>query len=793
MWSAGLGLLPVPLLEDPASADSRYVMLNGSQGNFILDLRGQRPDAESRSVAWSANVGHHIALINDQVEVQRWDAPVSNIERYSYRSIVDNLEQFHLHLERSAPRSDLSVVAHCLRLFRSLRASLGRDVGGPDALQAFLVLLASGTDGASRQMLDLNRWQITSTALDIALQVSEEIWATLSLELLSGRRVDGLKPNLDILLRHAAGVLFQEAHYEAVFADEEQLRFGVLAPDPVTIGKEKTGIGLHFTPAPLARSLVEECLAIYERPAEKVTIFDPACGSGEFLREARRQLRLNGYAGGIDLIGWDISPAACAMARFILARDTGATAHNVTFEIHNVDALSPTQEWPQGVDIIVTNPPFVSWQGMTPTLRERVTQILGSLAKQRPDFATAFLWHACSILGHGAVIGSILPASFLNSSSSAAVRGELSRTVRTRLVARLGSHVLFPGALVDAAFYVGIRNGTHATASLAVWADYRPTSTSGALRALRKLRLQGGNISPVVKDGFSIYEAPELGVGQVSWSPRPYDAWSLRQQLIRTGITTVADLFSVRQGSLTGRNKAFLLNKEQHESLPLREKGFFRPAVFNASVNEGRITDSFYVFFPYEKYTIKSATKLREILPVFYEKFLKPHELSLKNRAGISRDRWWELTRHRTWQVRPSPKLLSTYFGDRGSFAWDRNGQFVIVQGYGWLPKTQKRASAVTESLALSYLAVLNSEIFSKLLSAVSNNVAGGQWNLSPRFINLVPLPDLFAAEVNPNLLTALANVGRSIHERGLGALSHLELQKLHEAVTRAYGLSRAD
>jgi hypothetical protein len=87
-------------------------------------------------------------------------------------------------------------------------------------------------------------------------------------------------------------------------------------------------------------------------------------------------------------------------------------------------------------------------------------------------------------------------------------------------------------------------------------------------------------------------------------------------------------------------------------------------------------------------------------VPVFYEKFLKPHELSLKRRAGISQNHWWELTRHRTWQVQESPKLLSTYFGDRGSFAWDKGGHFVVVQGYGWLPKMRNRASVLAEPLA---------------------------------------------------------------------------------------------
>jgi hypothetical protein len=88
---------------------------------------------------------------------------------------------------------------------------------------------------------------------------------------------------------------------------------------------------------------------------------------------------------------------------------------------------------------------------------------------------------------------------------------------------------------------------------------------------------------------------------------------------------------------------------------------------------------------------------------------------------------------------------------------------------------------------------VLNSEIFSKLIAAVSNNVARGQWNLSPRFVNTVPLPDLFADEVNPDLLTALSGMGRRIQEQGLNALSVVEQEKLHEAVKRAYGLSSTD
>lgn len=38
-WRAALGLLPVPLRDTPISQD-QYVLLNGSTGNFCLDLVG---------------------------------------------------------------------------------------------------------------------------------------------------------------------------------------------------------------------------------------------------------------------------------------------------------------------------------------------------------------------------------------------------------------------------------------------------------------------------------------------------------------------------------------------------------------------------------------------------------------------------------------------------------------------------------------------------------------------------------------------------------------------------------
>src|SRR5258706_2041884 len=114
-WANSLGLLPVPIF-GAQDEGRQYVLLNGASGNFCLDLRGQRTD--NRSIAWSANVGHYISILENEVEVQRWDASPSVAERYRLDSVVRSLPEFHAHLERTEPRPEMSVVSHAIRVFR---------------------------------------------------------------------------------------------------------------------------------------------------------------------------------------------------------------------------------------------------------------------------------------------------------------------------------------------------------------------------------------------------------------------------------------------------------------------------------------------------------------------------------------------------------------------------------------------------------------------------------------------------------------------------------------------------
>lgn len=369
VWRSRLGLFPVPLYHDKIDHHS-YVLLNGSRGNFCLAIGDDEYVMhQGHSIAWSSNIGHCIRISKEIVEVQSWEKGHVAPQRFTAESVYDNLLEFHTLLEHNSPRYEHSIIAHAIAVFRSLRSSAS-ELNGTDALRAFLVLLhtAATSSHGDRESTSV----LSSLALQAAGAISSSRWDQLLDVLMSGPLRHNLTPIYDLTLRHASGLLFQEAHYESTCS---QLTLDEFLPSPVQGQKMVKSTGSYFTPPALARALVEEAIKSLDLTKNSIEIFDPACGSGEFLRESLRQLNLLGYQGKVNLIGWDISEAACDLANFVLAWESQNISKSVSFEINEKNALENVGLWPQ-VDLVIMNPPFVSWRDMDDEQKNWVNDIL---------------------------------------------------------------------------------------------------------------------------------------------------------------------------------------------------------------------------------------------------------------------------------------------------------------------------------------------------------------------------------------------------------------------------------
>lgn len=767
-WRVQLGLMPVTLFGEPD--ERRHVLLNGSKGNFCLDLTDEPADeAAARSRAWSADVGHYVKVDARKVHVWRWDQ--ARGETYDRSLVADNIIKFQAYLEERQPSRTESVVSHFISIYRQVRTSLGSGVTGPEALEAFLYLLATVGGGADPNAAG-EHWTCLPQGRELARSIPAVEQDRFREQMVQVRADDQLKPIIPLVLRHASGRLFQEAHY-LVELDAQLSLFGIA--EARKLGRDAQS-GAFFTPSPLVRTVVEEALKACERPGptERITILDPACGSAEFLREALRQLRMQGHIGPIRLVGWDISPAALTMAQFVLDWERSQSTLDVEVALEQCDALA-RPDWDVGARLVLMNPPFVSWQGMGDDQRQRVTDLLGPIASKRPDYASAFFYSAVAALPQGGVLGAVLPASLLDGESYVDLRAKVAQSLKPHLIARLGSHTLFADAMVDAALYVGAKADL-GRPPLAVWSNHQADSASRALRRLRSIGPGSVEGLPVNPGDFSVYAAEHLGRDGGSWAPRSYTSYRLLQQMV--GLPKAGTLFEVSQGIVTGLNAVYLATRDYVQGLPKSERKYFRPAVVNDSIVNGVLNDAMYVFYPYGPgLAIDSEDTLLKRLPTFASDRLIPNQAALRKRVRISPDRWWVLSSPREKLDAKGPKIVSTYFGDAGSFAWDAEGRYVVVQGYGWTPKVD-----AISGCEQAYIALLNHPLTNELLAGVANNLSGGQWNLSVRYINHLPLPKLLADEP---LTEVLFGLGRKLAE---GRQPDMALWT--RAVRQAFGLA---
>ena len=85
--------------------------------------------------------------------------------------------------------------------------------------------------------------------------------------------------------------------------------------------------------------------------------------------------------------------------------------------------------------------------------------------------------------------------------------------------------------------------------------------------------------------------------------------------------------------------------------------------------------------------------------------------------------------------------------------------------------------------MARAYIALLSSDMMSRLLPAASSQVQGGQWDLSARLLERIPLPNLFV-QIDSQLLSELAQLGFAI-EQG----EDVNEKELAEAARAAFGI----
>ena len=438
-------------------------------------------------------------------------------------------------------------------------------------------------------------------------------------------------------------------------------------------------------------------------------------------------------------------------------------------------------------DVVLMNPPFISWVALNEQQRHQMHAIFGDHLRGRMDYSMAFVSRSLECLRPGGVIGTLLPASLLTLRAAEWWRRDLLDAADLRFLGSIGDHSLFSYAVVQVALAVLTKLGPGVSSQGYTTALVTSRRLNSIGNALRSLRLEKGVMEEEESGGaVYLFQVPSDDLKtRPTWRlTSPNVEAALRKTMESERAVPIADVFDVRQGVRTGLNSAFVLSNKEMRVLSRREQRWFRPAVTGTSIRSGKIEPRYSVFYPYDEQglAIETEQDLMRELPRYYEMYLEPRRERLEQRSSIlraGRSDWWGLSERRVWAVHSGPHLVSKYFGGPGGFAQDLEAQYVVVQGFAWFLKTREEDDEDTleqvdrdmtfRDTISAYVAVMNSNLFGRVLKVYCPHVMGGQFDLSPRYVYRVPIPDLRAIagdEWGSSLLQELVDLGRDPRPR---------------------------
>lgn len=752
-WKNQLGLLPIYLFS--SNTENKYILLNGGYGDFCVDFNPDKNPIDYYSYAWSSNTKNFITLKNENIFLYNWLKEKE--EKYSVKVVQENLNKFYDYLLKDSYKSEFDITPFIIDLYRRLRVETGEDIEGINAINQLLLLLVTIENGDDFNNINLTDWGLQDNITPLP-NLAEYIQTLKN----GSKSVNGNKlyPNADLILRHSAGQLFQEAQKVAIFYNRQPGLFGGYISDYDL--KAKLYSSLHYTPSFLARSIVEYSLSkLNINEKDNLKILDPACGSSEFLLEVLKQLKSLEYTGNIEINGWDISETAINISKFLLNYEKKEWGERLTLNIEKADN-SLTREWDNDYDLILMNPPFLSWELMKADDREIVANVLRESSRKKPNLASAFVYKSSNHLNENGVIGTVIPSSLLLMDSYKKLRDNIKEQLSLLLVGKLGNYV-FEDALTDVSILIGKKPKTKYL-PLLLWSKNEKGIITDAFRDLRKVTYE--NISYVKeKKPYNIY-VPDTYPDKENWKVISYKEQNLKKELeklvVLDELKTVKDIFNVKQGIRTGNNKVFKISNESYNQLPAGEKKIFKPSVDNDAIQNGVLALNSYTWFPYsskKEILITTEVQLKESVPTYYELVLNPNKNELINRKKKI-PYWWSLSDYAPRLIPLDKKLVSTEFGKSGSFAFDEKGEFVVERGNAWIPKKEFKS----ENYFYFYLSVFNSPFFEELLSIYSKQLAGGKWyDLGKKYTADIPIPEITEKLENSFVFEKLVHFGKQI------------------------------
>jgi len=529
--------------------------------------------------------------------------------------------------------------------------------------------------------------------------------------------------------------------------------------------EKKKKEGVVYTPDYIIDFILDYSIDIFNKNNSTnfiPIICDPACGSGGFLLQALKKIStiykipleetLN-YIRGVDINPHSISYTRALIEIFFIVQTKTLPKNN--FNLFVMDTLlTDTSKYlkkinaPNGIDILVTNPPYVKLQHLEEEYR---TQLIEKYSKYiHGNFSTSilFILKGYNLLSNNGVLGYITQNNFFTSLTA--------KNIREYLQNKKALHTI-----IDFVHTKVFENASAYTFLLFLTKKSNDKFYfEWCLSPKEKLK----NIS--LKSLLSINT-----LNSKKWRLAPKKHLENLYKIENIG-KKLKDITDIKVGIATLKDTVYIISDEidieQEITKPIIKISEWNDE-FEMKKNKKRI------IFPYkkidDKFVIIDEEEMKNKYPKAYNYLLKhKKELLSRNKGKLKLKYFYEWGRNQSMEAN-GPKLLTKTFSKGPNFMLDTTDS-LFCNGYSVKPKNEK-------NLPIKVLQkILNSIIMDYYTKITSFQIEGNYQCFQKNFIETFTIPDL--TDLDKKFILNENNI-----DEFLCQLYDIKMDEIKEIVTR--------
>ena len=465
--------------------------------------------------------------------------------------------------------------------------------------------------------------------------------------------------------------------------------------------KEKKFLGQVYTPFEIIDNMLHEVFKV--KSIDKSSrILDPSCGGGYFLIEIYKYISYTHpelqkrYIVENMIFGIDIDDFSIFLSKMGLIFHTGLD--NIKLNVHNIDFLIDEINIGK-FDVIIGNPPYIGHKNINREYRGLLLQKYFDVYYDKADISYCFFKKGKEELKPEGIIAFITSRYFMEALYAHKLRKFLKENYNIIALIDYSGDTAFKRAVISPAIII-ISN---------FW-------NKNTFTYVKKN-----------KDIFESYEYRQDKLKDTGWIILKDEDEKLFEKIDGISNTYIKDICSIKQGIITGCDKAFIVTEEVIEKYKI-ESFLLRKWIKNSNISKKSIKyNNLYLIYADIIQDENDCPNAIDYLSMYKDKLMSRRECIKGFR------KWYALQWGRNESDYENPKIIFPYKSKQNNFYYDQEAYFCSADIY--------LMNNFLKGLSLDYLlSYLNSEIFEFYLKCQAKKVGRNLFEYYPNKLNNLKL-----------------------------------------------------